>query len=69
MFDDLRLLFAKGIQWVCGGVEEIDVGFQQWSVADSEVREEDRVRSAGSCHASLGLEEPAMHLHCPLVDL
>ncbi len=34
MFDRLRLLFAKGTQGVCGGVEEIGVGFQQWSVAD-----------------------------------
>ncbi len=28
MFDRLRLLFAKGTQGVCGGVEEIGVGFQ-----------------------------------------
>ncbi len=46
MFDRLRLLFAKWTQGVCGGVEEIGVGFQQWSVAGSQARKEDRVRSA-----------------------
>ncbi len=51
MFDYLRLLFAKGTQGVCGGVESIGVGFQQWSVAGSQARKEDRVRSAASGHA------------------
>ncbi len=46
MFDRLRLLFAKGTLGVCGGVGEIGVGFQQWSVAGSEARKEDRVRLA-----------------------
>ncbi len=27
--------FAKGTRRVCGGVEEIGVGFQQWNVAAS----------------------------------
>ncbi len=40
MFDRLRLLFAKGTQGVCGGVEEIGVGFQQWSVGGSQARKE-----------------------------
>ncbi len=44
MFDRLRLLFAKGTQGVCGGVEEIGVGFQQWCVAGSQACQEDRVR-------------------------
>ncbi len=35
MFDRLRLLLAKGTQGVCGGVEEIGVGFQEWCVAGS----------------------------------
>ncbi len=39
---------------VCGGVEEIGVGFQQWSVAGSQARKEDRVRSVASGHAILG---------------
>ncbi len=51
MFDCLRLLFAEG-------VEEIGVGFQQWSVAGSEAREGGRVRSVGSGHAVLGPGEP-----------
>ncbi len=38
MFDRLRLLFAKGTQGVCGWVEEIGVGFQQWSVAGLQAR-------------------------------
>ncbi len=48
MFDRLRLLFAKGAQGVCGGAEEIGVGFQQWCVAGSQARQEDRVRSVAS---------------------
>ncbi len=43
MFDRLWLLFAKGTQGVCGGVEEIGVGFQQRCVAGSQARQEDRV--------------------------
>ncbi len=35
-----RLLFTKGMQWVCGGIEEIGVGFQQRSVSGSKVRKE-----------------------------
>ncbi len=54
MFDRLRLLVAKGTQGVCGGIEEIGVGFQQWSVAGPQVRKEDRVRSVASGHAILG---------------
>ncbi len=54
MFDRLRLLFAKATQGVCGGVEETGVGFQQWSVAGSQARKEDRVRSVASGHAILG---------------
>ncbi len=53
MFDRMRLLFAKGAQGVCGGVEEIGVGFQQWCVADSQARKEDRVRSVTSGRAIL----------------
>ncbi len=66
MLDRLRLLFAKGAQGVCGGVEEIGVGFQQWSVA-KEARKEDRVRSVACGHAILGPGEPAIHLHCPWI--
>ncbi len=54
MFDRLRLLFAKGTQGVFGGIEEIGVGIQQWSVAGS----------GASGHAFLGPGEPAIHLHC-----
>ncbi len=67
MFDRLRPLFAKGTQGVCGGVEEIGVGFQQWGVAGSQARKEDRVRSVASGHAILGPGEPAIHLRCPRI--
>ncbi len=67
MFDGLRLLFAKGTQEIFGGVEEIGVGFQQRSVAGSQAREEDRVRSVGSGHAIHGPREPAIHLRCPRI--
>ncbi len=59
MFDRLCLLFAEGTQGVCGGVEELDVGFQQWYVAGSQARKEDRVRSVASGRAILGPGEPA----------
>ncbi len=42
----------------CGGVEEIGVGFQQWSVAGSEALEEDRVRSVASGHKPFDQESP-----------
>ncbi len=45
VFDCLWRLFTMGTQWVCGGVEEIGVDFQQRSVAGSKARKEDRVRS------------------------
>ncbi len=64
MFDRLRLLFAKGTHVVCGGVEEVGVSFQQWSVAGSQALKEDRVRSAASGHAILGPGGPAIHLRC-----
>ncbi len=67
MFDRLWLLFAKGTQGVCGGVEEIGVGSQQWCVAGSQARQEDRVRSVASGRAILGPGEPAIHLHCPRI--
>ncbi len=54
MFDRLRLLLAKGTQGVCGGVEEIGVGFQQWCLAGSQARKEDRVRSVASGRGILG---------------
>ncbi len=57
MFDRLRLLFAKGTQGICGGVEEIGVGFQQWCVAGSQARQEDRVRSVVAVQ-SLDQENP-----------
>ncbi len=67
MFDRLRLLFAKGTQGVCGGVEEIGVGFRQWCVAGSQARQEDGVRSVASGRAILGPGEPAIHLYCPRI--
>ncbi len=61
------------IHGVCGGVEEICVGFQQWSVAGSEALEEDRVHSVGCGHAVLGQGEPSIPLplsvNLPVVDL
>ncbi len=62
MLDCLQILFAKGTQGVCGGVEEI---CDQWSVAGSEAREEDRVRLAASSHTNIGPREPVMHVRCP----
>ncbi len=67
MFDRLLLLFAKGTLGVCGGVEEIGVGFQQWSVAGSQASKEDRIRSVASGHAILGPGEPAIGLRCPRI--
>ncbi len=57
----------KGIPWACRCVEEIGVGFQQWSVAGSQARKEDHVRSVASGHAILGPGEPAIHLCCPRI--
>ncbi len=42
-------------------------GYQQWSVAGSQARKEDRVRSVASGHAIFGPGEPAMHLRCPRI--
>ncbi len=67
MFDRVRLLFAKGTQGVCGGVEEIGVGFQQWSVTGSQARKEDHVHSVVSRNTILGPGEPAIHLRCPRI--
>ncbi len=44
---------SLGTQGVCGGIEEISVSFQQWSVAGSQAPKKDRVRSAASGHAIL----------------
>ncbi len=52
---------------VCGGVDDIGVGFQQWSVAGSQARKEDRVSSVVSGHAILGPGEPVIHLRCPQI--
>ncbi len=62
MLDCLQILFAKGTQGVCGGVEEVCVSFQQWSEAGSEAHEEDLVRLAASSHAIIGPGEPVMHV-------
>ncbi len=67
MFDRLPLLFAKGTQGVCGGVEEFGVGFQQWSLVDSKARKVDRVRSVAGGHAIFGPGEPAIHPRCPRI--
>ncbi len=58
-------LFTKGTQWVCGGVEVIDVGCQQWSVTGSKVRMEDRVRTVANGHAIFRPGEPAIHISGP----
>ncbi len=60
MFDCLRLLFTKRAQWVCGGVEEIDVGFQQRSLTGSKVRKEECIRSIANGHAIFGPGETAI---------
>ncbi len=67
MLNCLRLLFPKGTQWVCGEVNEIGVGFQQWSVAGSKMRNEDRVRTDANDFAILRPGEPAIHLCRPLI--
>ncbi len=54
MFNCLWLHFGKGTQWVCGGVEEICVDFQQWNVAGSHARKENRVGAVASGMQSLG---------------
>ncbi len=63
----LWLLFTKGTQGVCGGVEGIDVGFQQRSVAALKVHKEDRFRTAANGHAIFGPGEPAIYLRCPRI--
>ncbi len=47
------IVFEKEAHGVCGGVEEIGLGFPKWSVAGSEARDKDRVRSVASGHAIL----------------
>ncbi len=61
VFDCLGLLFAKGTQWVCGGVEEIGVR----SVAGSMGRYEYRVRTVANGHAVFKTREPAINFRCP----
>ncbi len=56
MFDRLWLLFAKGTQGVCGGVEEVGAGFQQWGVTGSQAHKEDRVRSENPPYISAVLK-------------
>ncbi len=60
----MRLLFAKGTQGACGGVEEIGVGFEQRSVTGSKTHKEDGVRSVANGHAIFSPGEPAIHLRC-----
>ncbi len=45
VIDCLGLLFAKGTQWVCGGVEKMGVGFQQWSMTGLKVHKDDRIHT------------------------
>ncbi len=68
MFDRLWLLFARGTQGVCRGVEKIGVGFQQWCVAGLQARKKDCVRSVASGRAILGPGEPAIDLHLGSVN-
>ncbi len=68
VLDCLRLPFTKGIQGVCGGAEEICVGFRPWSVAGSLTRKEERIRSFASGHAILAPGEPAIQLRCPKIS-
>ncbi len=49
---------CKGYTGVCGGVEEIGVGFQQWCVAGSQANKEDRVRSVASAVQYFDQENP-----------
>ncbi len=56
VFNCLRLPYAKGTLWFCGGVEEIGVHFQQQSVTGSTPRREIGIRTitnrfaASCCH-------------------
>ncbi len=67
MFDYLRLFFTKWTQWVCGGVEKIGVGFQQWSVTDSKARKEDSFCMVANGRAILCPREPTIQLGCPRI--
>ncbi len=58
------IVCGSSLQRGHGGVEEICVGFQQWSMAGSQARKVDRVRSVGSGHAVLGPGEAPIHLRC-----
>ncbi len=61
MFDYLQLLFGKGGEGVCGGVEEIGVGFQQCSVAGSQARKEDCMVTSSRANAVLLVRLRAGH--------
>ncbi len=62
-FDRLRLLIAKGTQGVCGGVEEIGVGFQQWCVAGSQtVADPTVVGTQGKMGSQLLLASTSSHV-------
>ncbi len=67
VFDFLRLLFTKGTQWVCGGVDEISVGFHQRSLAGSKARKEDCVRTVANGYTIFRPKEPGTHLRCPRI--
>ncbi len=64
VFDCLRLLFAKGTQGVCRGVNAIGVGFQQMSVTGSKAREEGRILSIADGFAIFRSGVPAIHFRC-----
>ncbi len=42
-----------GTLGVCGGVEEISIGFQQWIVAGGKVCKEDRVQENPPCTSAV----------------
>ncbi len=58
VFDCRRRPLTKGIQGVCGGVDEIGVGFQQQRVAGSKARQEGSAHSFANGHATFGYGQP-----------
>ncbi len=64
VFGCLQLSCTKRAQWVCEGVEEIGVGFQQRSMTGPKAHKKDRVRTVEKGQATFRLDT---HLHCPRV--
>ncbi len=64
VFHGLRLLFAKGTQWVRGEIEKIYLRFKGRCVSGSKALKEDCARTIDNCFAISGPGESTIHLRC-----